>query len=62
MSHYRHRPWRPDSNKRASGKTGAVQVPEKRGLPDWRRDYNVSRPHTSLGDRTPREFARCHLL
>ncbi len=27
----------------------------------WRRDYNGSRPHTSLGDRTPREFARCHL-
>ena len=26
----------------------------------WRRDYNGSRPHTSLGDRTPREFARCH--
>ncbi len=26
----------------------------------WRRDYNDSRPHSSLGDRTPREFARCH--
>lgn len=25
----------------------------------WRQDYNGSRPHTSLGDRTPREFARC---
>ena len=27
----------------------------------WRRDYNGSRPHTSLGDQTPREFARCYL-
>ena len=27
----------------------------------WRADYNDSRPHTSLGDQTPREFARCHL-
>ena len=24
---------------------------------DWRRDYNEERPHSSLGDRTPREFA-----
>jgi putative transposase len=27
----------------------------------WRLDYNDSRPHSSLGDQTPREFARCHL-
>ena len=25
---------------------------------DWRRDYNEVRPHSSLGDLTPREFAR----
>jgi putative transposase len=24
---------------------------------DWRRDYNEVRPHSSLGNRTPREFA-----
>ena len=24
---------------------------------DWRHDYNTQRPHTSLGNRTPREFA-----
>jgi putative transposase len=24
----------------------------------WRRDYNLARPHSSLGDRTPEEFAR----
>jgi putative transposase len=24
---------------------------------DWRRDYNEERPHSSLGQRTPREFA-----
>ena len=23
----------------------------------WRRDYNCNRPHSSLGDRTPEEFA-----
>jgi putative transposase len=35
------------------------------GLPDtrvtveeWRRDYNENRPHSSLDDRTPAEFAR----
>jgi len=25
----------------------------------WRRDYNEVRPHTSLGNRTPQEFAAC---
>jgi putative transposase len=24
----------------------------------WRKDYNEIRPHSSLGDRTPKEFAR----
>jgi len=27
-------------------------------IEDWRRDYNKSRPHSSLGDKTPLEFAR----
>jgi putative transposase len=27
-------------------------------LERWRRDYNQKRPHTSLADRTPEEFAR----
>ena len=26
-------------------------------LEAWRREYNESRPHASLGDRTPSEFA-----
>ena len=34
-------------------------VTEARGILEaWRRDYNESRPHSSLGDRTPAEFAR----
>ena len=27
-------------------------------LERWRRDYNQKRPHTALGDRTPKEFVR----
>ncbi|MGH7716215.1 MAG: integrase core domain-containing protein, partial [Vulcanimicrobiaceae bacterium] len=27
-------------------------------IEDWRRDYNVLRPHKSLGNRTPEEFVR----
>ncbi len=30
-------------------------------IEQWRLDYNESRPHTSLGGQTPREFARCCL-
>src|SRR5262249_54385109 len=31
-----------------------------RQIESWRVDYNVSRPHSSLGNLTPREFAmRC---
>jgi putative transposase len=26
----------------------------------WRREYNESRPHRALQDRTPEEFARAH--
>jgi putative transposase len=26
-------------------------------IEDWRVDYNEHRPHTSLGNQTPREFA-----
>jgi transposase InsO family protein len=29
----------------------------KRILEDWRRDYNESRPHSSLNDLTPVEYA-----
>jgi putative transposase len=29
----------------------------KRLIEAWRQEYNESRPHRSLGDRTPREFA-----
>lgn len=27
-------------------------------IEEWRRDYNNHRPHSSLGNMTPREFAR----
>jgi len=27
-------------------------------IEDWRMDYNTERPHTSLGDLAPEEFAR----
>jgi len=27
-------------------------------IESWRRDYNQRRPHSSLADRTPEEFAR----
>jgi putative transposase len=30
---------------------------EKRIIEDWRQEYNESRPHRSLGERTPSEFA-----
>jgi putative transposase len=30
----------------------------RRKLEAWRLDYNTHRPHSSLGDRTPTEFAR----
>ena len=29
----------------------------RRKTPEWRRDYNEDRPHSSLGDISPREFA-----
>ncbi|PYV15267.1 MAG: hypothetical protein DMG21_15550 [Acidobacteria bacterium] len=29
----------------------------RRVVEAWRRDYNEGRPHTSLGNRTPQEFA-----
>ena len=29
----------------------------KQRIESWRREYNESRPHASLGDRTPSEFA-----
>ncbi len=34
---------------------GLADAKEK--LEAWRRDYNERRPHSSLGDRTPAEFA-----
>jgi putative transposase len=30
----------------------------KRKIEDWRQDYNTSRPHSSLNNLTPEEFAR----
>jgi putative transposase len=29
----------------------------RRAAGEWQRDYNENRPHRSLGNRTPREFA-----
>jgi putative transposase len=33
------------------------RVDARRKLEAWRRDYNQNRPHSSLGDLTPVEFA-----
>ncbi|MFC3834077.1 integrase core domain-containing protein [Deinococcus rufus] len=36
-----------------------LSVPQARlSLAIWRRDYNIVRPHSSLGNLTPQEFAR----
>ena len=32
----------------------------RRKLEVWRTDYNTERPHSSLGDRSPRELLRDH--
>jgi putative transposase len=31
----------------------------KEKIEGWRRDYNESRPHQALSERTPAEFAAC---
>ena len=35
----------------------ATLTEAKQVIEDWRREYNESRPHRSLGERTPSEFA-----
>jgi len=32
----------------------------KQQLEAWRQEYNASRPHRALQDRTPEEFAKQH--
>jgi len=32
----------------------------RRKLEAWRTDYNTERPHSSLGDRSPRELLEAH--
>jgi len=34
----------------------------KQVIEDWRREYNESRPHRSLGERTPSELTSCRKL
>jgi putative transposase len=42
----------------ASTPTGFSNLEEaKRIIEAWRREYNVSRPHRALDDRTPEKFA-----
>jgi putative transposase len=35
----------------------ATLIEAKQVIESWRREYNDSRPHRSLGERTPSEFA-----
>ena len=35
----------------------ATLAEAKQVIQDWRREYNQSRPHRALGERTPNEFA-----
>ena len=35
----------------------ATLTEAKQVIEDWRQEYNESRPHRSLGERTPSEFA-----
>ena len=38
-----------------------VDLPDSQGkIESWRRDYNEQRPHSSLGYRTPREYAAAY--
>src|SRR5437016_7159626 len=39
----------------------ATLTEAKQVIEDWRREYNESRPHRSLGERTPSEFA-CQIV
>jgi putative transposase len=34
----------------------------KAKIEDWRKEYNEFRPHSSLGDLTPREFAKSRAM
>ena len=34
-----------------------ISMKQEDPLEDWRQEYNESRPHRSLGERTPSEFA-----
>ena len=39
-------------------KAGPITMAETRQIVEaWRREYNESRPHRALGERTPNEFA-----
>lgn len=40
----------------------ATLTEAKQLIESWRREYNESRPHRSLGERTPSEFANCRKL
>ena len=38
--------------------TSLAEAKEKEKIEAWRKEYNTERPHSSLGYRTPEEFAR----
>jgi putative transposase len=63
------RPGKPSDNGHIEGFNGRLRdeclntelffslADAKQKLEEWRQDYNQSRPHSALGDRTPEEFS-----
>jgi Integrase core domain len=42
----------------STASTHALPFPIRCTIESWRTDYNVHRPHSSLGELTPNEFMR----
>jgi transposase InsO family protein len=60
---FEHTPWFPDEGKKMVNEW--VKAYKKRRsdkIETWRTDYNEFRPHSSLNNRTPGDYARTELL